>query len=741
MTEQLGNPLLGKKKIDLAAQQMHGITTAPENFDLTHVTSRYGVIGCITVTPETANLILALEKMNFQDLTWCSDNRFATDNDVAISLVSRGLKVFASANMTLEEYYHAMDKALELNSAERFIIIDDGCDITQYILNNHPQFIEKVDLILEQTTCGVNELRKILAQNQIKCPCISINDADAKKHFDNYYGVRESFIHALLNAFPHLLAGKRLTVFGYGHVGSGVAKALSSLGTLIQVVEADALKLLRAKFDGFNVVSKEEAILNSDGFILATGCEHVINEQDFFKMKSGAFLCNIGHGNREFDYDYLNSHFEMTHINDNLDMYSIEDRHLYVISRGALANMIASFGNAPSVMDMTFILHFIAIESYYKNPQRYKTGQLNFISYEEQQNAVKYCYPEIYAKRYALTKEQCEYINHGAHKDDESPYSYHESLSSCLTPLRYYKEDVLDLNGLSSFYIKHDDMADHQNSGSKVRKIELLLKHLQQKGVQEVVMEGYVDSNSCASMAYYTPRYGIKLNIVMYGPNNISSINRVIMEKSKSYISYVGEYDKTKIENKIQEIVNTKNKQGIYIETIPAGLTCDETLEAGSQIIKEISEQIAKEKQKNISIFIPVGTGGTFYGAALGILRYMPSAKLIGLFVAHDQEYFLKGLQNTLRDKEVSSNMFPDTIQLYDCRGQGYGLYNNNDIQDAQQYAARHGIYLDPIYTLKAFSGMKRYLEKLSHEDLTAVFVHTGGKNIFYSSTMDSKAA
>lgn len=70
------------------------------------------VLGCVTVTPETGVLVLTLATLG-ANVRWCSDNRFASDDDVVDHLTAEGIPVFARANMTTDEYFASMDCARE----------------------------------------------------------------------------------------------------------------------------------------------------------------------------------------------------------------------------------------------------------------------------------------------------------------------------------------------------------------------------------------------------------------------------------------------------------------------------------------------------------------------------------------------------------------------------------------------------------------------------------------------------
>jgi len=335
------------------------------------------ILGCVTVTPETGVLVLTLAALG-ANVRWCSDNRFASDDDVVDHLAAEGIPAFARANMTTDEYFASMDRAREFDNDDRIQVIDDGADITRHIAHNDLSYFRRVRGITEQTTCGVEALHELYRDRLLPVASIDINACFTKKYFDNFHGVQESLVRGLMAATGMQLAGKSASIFGYGPVGSGAAAILKSIGCRVSIVEANLLKAVQAHFDGFEVVSASHAVQHSLLCVTATGRDGVISADLIDRAADGVILCNIGHGSAEYDVAHLERQAEPQPVNQFLDMYLLDgDRVIYSCCKGALVNLIAGRGNPPAIMSLTFTLQLLGQRELIRHCDRYGDARVH----------------------------------------------------------------------------------------------------------------------------------------------------------------------------------------------------------------------------------------------------------------------------------------------------------------------------------------------------------------------------
>jgi adenosylhomocysteinase len=235
-----GSVDIGKQKVQAAATEMLGLQSLTGSFSDKKPFSNIPVLVCVTPTPETGTLLLTLQSLGAA-IAACSDNAFASDDDVVAYLKSEGIAIFARSNMSQQEYFQAMESAISLvTDADRLHIIDDGCDITQYVAKKYPELFAKTRLITEQTTCGINFLKRLMSDKLVDAPAIDINHCFTKQWFDNSIGIQQSLVHALSRAGISI-PGKTVTVYGYGPIGQGAAHILRAGGAKVQIVESDII--------------------------------------------------------------------------------------------------------------------------------------------------------------------------------------------------------------------------------------------------------------------------------------------------------------------------------------------------------------------------------------------------------------------------------------------------------------------------------------------------------------------
>jgi adenosylhomocysteinase len=410
MTE--GDHIVGEQKVHMARLQMPGIPNLEQEYSKQRPLEGISFLGCVTPTPQTGVLILTLIALGAK-VSWCSDNRFASDDDVVAYLIKCGVRIFAHSNMTEEEYFARMEDAInEVKSDDVIHIIDDGCDITQYLATTYPDLLNRVRALTEQTACGINFLTALYAANKISIPSFNIDGCFFKKWFDNYYGIQESIIHSFAQ-MGLMIHGKTCAILGYGAIGGGTAKALHSMGAKVMVVECDILKATQAKWDGFIVSSVAQALEMSDICLTASGCFDTISgtliEQH---ARPGIYLGNIGHGTKEYDVAFLERKGTCDVINAYIRRYTLPSgKHVYSLCEGALVNFIAGGGNPSSVMSHTFTLTLLAHIEMTSRANTYPKNCISTVPRRIEEHAAALNYPDLVSTKYPLTKNQKSYLN------------------------------------------------------------------------------------------------------------------------------------------------------------------------------------------------------------------------------------------------------------------------------------------------------------------------------------------
>ena len=280
-------------------------------------------------------------------------NPLSTQDDIAAALAAGGLNVFALHGCTMEEYESCIDEVCKIGPD---IIIDDGGDIVTHMHRCYPELEKKVLGGCEETTTGLQRLRAMEADGELKFPMFAVNDADCKHLFDNRYGTGQSVFDGINGTTNLIVAGKCVVVAGYGWCGRGVAMRAKGLGARVIVTEIDPVKAIEAVMDGFTVLPMAEAAKLGDVFISVTGCCKTVTSEHFLTMKDGVLLSNAGHFDVEVDVKALKAMaVETRQMKPNITGYRMPNGNwLYLLGEGRLVNLAAGNGHPAEIMDMSF---------------------------------------------------------------------------------------------------------------------------------------------------------------------------------------------------------------------------------------------------------------------------------------------------------------------------------------------------------------------------------------------------
>ena len=293
-------------------------------------------------------------------------NPLSTQDDIAAALVHEGLNVFAIHGATQEEYFADIRRVLEVGPN---LIIDDGGDLVTTLHKAFPELLPGVIGGCEETTTGILRLKAMAAAGQLRFPMMLVNDADCKHLFDNRYGTGQSVWDGINRTTNLIVAGKNVVVDGYGWCGKGVAMRAKGMGADVIVTEVDPVKAMEAVMDGFKVMPMLDAAPLGDIFITVTGCEDVIGEEAFLRMKDGAICCNAGHFDVEVAVARLRE-MAVSHrpARNNIEAFTLENgRTIYILAQGRLVNLAAGDGHPAEIMDMSFAIQALSARHLAKN--------------------------------------------------------------------------------------------------------------------------------------------------------------------------------------------------------------------------------------------------------------------------------------------------------------------------------------------------------------------------------------
>jgi adenosylhomocysteinase len=366
----------GRREIHLAEAEMPGLMALRREYGESQPLKGARIAGCLHMTIQTAVLIETLTALG-AEVTWSSCNIFSTQDHAAAAIAAAGIPVYAWKGMNEEEFDWCIEQTLFFNEEREPLnmILDDGGDLTNLVLDHYPELVKNIKGLSEETTTGVHRLYERMKNGTLPLPAINVNDSVTKSKFDNKYGCKESAVDAIRRATDVMLAGKRVVVAGYGDVGKGTAASFRGAGAIVTVTEIDPICALQAAMDGYEVKKLANVIGNADIVITATGNKDILRKEYFLALKDKAIVCNIGHFDNEIDMAWLNDSYGHTkvEIKPQVDLYTLEEgKELIVLAEGRLVNLGCATGHPSFVMSNSFTNQTLAQIELWNHTDQYE---------------------------------------------------------------------------------------------------------------------------------------------------------------------------------------------------------------------------------------------------------------------------------------------------------------------------------------------------------------------------------
>tara|TARA_B100000925_G_C22008092_1_gene474702 strand:- start:339 stop:1733 length:1395 start_codon:yes stop_codon:yes gene_type:complete len=402
----------GRKEIQLAEAEMPGLMALREQYKEEKPLKGARIAGCLHMTIQTAVLIETLVDLG-ADVTWSSCNIFSTQDHAAAAIAAAGIPVYAWKGMNEEEFDWCIEQTLFFGEDQKPLnmILDDGGDLTNMVLDRFPELVSGIKGLSEETTTGVHRLYERMKNGTLTLPAINVNDSVTKSKFDNKYGCKESAVDAVRRSTDIMLAGKRVVVAGYGDVGKGTVASFQGAGAIVTVTEIDPICALQASMDGYEVKKLETVIANADIIVTATGNKNIVTERHFRAMKDKAIVCNIGHFDNEIDMAWLNENYGHTkdEIKPQVDLYNVDGNDIVVLAEGRLVNLGCATGHPSFVMSNSFTNQVLAQIELWKHSDRYENKVYMLPKHLDEQVARLHL-EKLGVELEELEKEQASYI-------------------------------------------------------------------------------------------------------------------------------------------------------------------------------------------------------------------------------------------------------------------------------------------------------------------------------------------
>ena len=417
----------GRKEIMLAEAEMPGLMSIREEFQASQPLKGARIAGCLHMTIQTAVLIETLTALG-AEVTWSSCNIFSTQDHAAAAIAATGVPVFAWKGMNEEEFDWCIEQTLRgfKDGQPLNLILDDGGDLTNMVLDRCPELVAGIKGLSEETTTGVHRLLERYKKGTLPLPAININDSVTKSKFDNKYGCRESLVDGIRRATDVMMAGKVAVVAGFGDVGKGSAESLRGAGARVIVTEIDPICALQAAMEGFEVKKMDDAVKEADIVVTTTGNKSIIVGRHFENMKDKAIVCNIGHFDNEIDMAWLIKNHGKSKINikPQVDLYNVNGHDVIILAEGRLVNLGCATGHPSFVMSNSFANQTLAQLELWLNTDKYE-NKVYVLPKHLDEKVARLHLAKIGVVLEELSQEQADYIGvpvEGPYKADEYRY-------------------------------------------------------------------------------------------------------------------------------------------------------------------------------------------------------------------------------------------------------------------------------------------------------------------------------
>ncbi|MEM7548975.1 MAG: adenosylhomocysteinase [Bacteroidota bacterium] len=402
----------GRTEIELAEAEMPGLIALREEFGEHQPLKGARIAGCLHMTIQTAVLIETLVELG-AEVSWSSCNIFSTQDHAAAAIAKADIPVFAWKGMNDQEFDWCIEQTLFAfeDNKPLNMILDDGGDLTNMVLDKYPELVQGIKGLSEETTTGVHRLIEREKNGTLPLPAINVNDSVTKSKFDNKYGCKESCVDAIRRATDVMIAGKVAVVAGYGDVGKGSAASLAGAGARVIVTEIDPICALQAAMDGFEVKKMMDAVKEADIVVTATGNKDILTGEHFKSMKDKVIVSNIGHFDNEIDVAWLNENFGNTkvEVKPQVDKYTIDDHDIILLAEGRLVNLGCATGHPSFVMSNSFTNQTLAQLELWSNTDKYENKVYTLPKHLDEKVARLHL-AKIGVELDELSSDQAEYI-------------------------------------------------------------------------------------------------------------------------------------------------------------------------------------------------------------------------------------------------------------------------------------------------------------------------------------------
>ena len=276
----------------------------------------------------------------------------------------------------------------------------------------------------------------------------------------------------------------------------------------------------------------------------------------------------------------------------------------------------------------------------------------------------------------------------------------------------------------TNIYIKRDDLCGLGLGGNKTRKLEYLLADAMQKKAEIVFTTGGAQSNHAMLTAAAAGKLGLKAILVLKKRGVTECLGNQLLEH------LMGTDVRFVDTDSYDDIYNEMDRIGKELGKPYYKIPCGGSNALGAIGYVECAEEIRDSGLSFDHIVCAEGSGGTMAGLALGAKLFLPQTKVHGMMVDTDpfDEITPRLMKESAALLESDVSISSSDFHLRDMCGPGYAIPSEEGNAAVRLLASEEGIFLDPVYTGKAFAGLVAMAkEGAFRPDEKVLFLHSGG--------------
>jgi D-cysteine desulfhydrase len=278
-------------------------------------------------------------------------------------------------------------------------------------------------------------------------------------------------------------------------------------------------------------------------------------------------------------------------------------------------------------------------------------------------------------------------------------------------------------------WIKRDDRSARPYGGNKVRKLELLLADARQRGARTLLTVGGFGSNHVVATAIYGQRWGFQTQaVVAPQPRSAAAQTNALLAASLGVELIPCQSRATA---PLRLLAALRQAQRPYLIG-PGGSSPLGTLGYVFAAL-ELKEQLLNhELPEPAAVFVPLGSGGTAAGLALGLALAGLSCPVVAVRVVEQPlcnsvilEQLIWRVRRLLRHLGEQLPGRTNYTIVGDQVGPGYGAVTQQARAAATLLQETEGLTLETTYSAKAMAALTNALRHGPRSSRPVLFWHT----------------